>query len=588
MPDGSSVTETETEGQGLSTDISAGGEIMGVGGEIGVSAPSSTETGTITTIDATEDGSGTTVTTGTIQTETASSSGTIGGSIDPGPVEVTAQAEDLVEVQNTQTQTTSAEYPDTELGNAQADNQVENDVPSVGPNGEVTENISSSTTITENGMEGSISTDAQPTDNTSIDIGPGTINIDNVETTTDSLTVTGTSTDGNITADQPIATEQPEVDTVTAVNQTTTIEEAPDGGHPGFTASNSTDVDPGVSASQTTQATTTDGASINASNEEVQQAAQAAIFDGSTNPIVQDVANGATLTEATTNNANSGLENITNGHDNEDAVGAINEIGNQLDANDNFGDVDTRPDDTSIGGPATDSSDIDSGPGKDPLGNDSNTAPDTAFPSPIESTGVLASDMNEEPSSPFDESNDILGGIDPDTEPSGPTPVPSPVDTTDAGEDTPGPGEGSLNAAEDSASPSDDDDDDEDTTTNTSSDSNSSDGENNGQNGGGGDDDEDTPGPGEGSLDAAEDAASQSDDDDDDDDDEDTTTTTTTNTNTSPGSNSSDGENNGQDGGGGGGGGGGGSDDGDDGGGGGGGGNSLSNSSNEEAQSFEP
>ena len=135
-----------------------------------------------------------------------------------------------------------------------------------------------------------------------------------------------------------------EVDTPTVVSQTTTIEEAPDGGNPGFSVSNSTDVIPGESVSQTTQATASEGSSIDASNEDVQQAAQDAVDNGSTNPIVQDVANGATLTEAINNDANSGSGIITDGHENDDAVDAIDEIGDRLEENTGDSDIEDPAD----------------------------------------------------------------------------------------------------------------------------------------------------------------------------------------------------------------------------------------------------
>ena len=341
VPDGTTVTQITTEGGGVHPAAQAGAIGDDMEASIGVETTYVHESGTIESVSAESDQ--TTVETGTIQTQTHQIQGSAGISGNAGGIESTGQFQDLVEVENVQTQTTSANYPTTEIGDQQAQHQIDEGIVSVGEHGQVTTTTTTSTTVTENNPEFSATLDSNPAEGVSADIGQGTVNIDNEETTTHSHTVVGVSADGNTSPGQPLATENPNIDMIIEDTHTDTVEEAPHQGNAGFTSSSSHTTTYGEVPLETTQATTTDGASIDAQDNDIQQAAQQ-IVDGdgplADNPIIQDVANGHSLTESINYDENSFHESFNNGHDNEPAVEAIHGLEDQLNANQGIGSLD--------------------------------------------------------------------------------------------------------------------------------------------------------------------------------------------------------------------------------------------------------
>lgn len=336
ITDGTTVNETETVGGG---PIGSGAAL----GVIDIDQSYISESGTTQTVTAEADQ--TTVETGTISTQTHQQNSSLGLSLGSNGLSQTGEAIELIEIENTQSQTISTDYPETEIGNQQAQHQIDTNITnpdgtvdigmvSVAEHGQITNTTSSSTTVTENwDFTSGPNAHFGPVN---VDLEPGTTNIDNIETTTNTHSTVGVSLHGNTSPNQSLATQQAEIDMVIEDIHTDSIVESPDGGQPGFSSSSSHSTSPGEQPLETTIASTTDGAQINANNEDIQQAAQDIVADGgplADNPVIQDVANGSSLTESINNDSETFFEQFSNGHDNESAVEAITALDSQLDAN---------------------------------------------------------------------------------------------------------------------------------------------------------------------------------------------------------------------------------------------------------------
>ena len=106
-----------------------------------------------------------------------------------------------------------------------------------------------------------------------------------------------------------------------------TITESPQNGQAGFTVGqNSNGSIPLAEPIETVTASTSTGVTIEGTPEEIQASAQEVLQSNPDNPVLQDLANGVSLPEAVHNDANTGFENITIGHDNTNTTEALEAI----------------------------------------------------------------------------------------------------------------------------------------------------------------------------------------------------------------------------------------------------------------------
>ncbi len=352
IPEGMTVTEIGDpdfdilgSGETASGSISGGG-VSADAGINGVSAGATLDQSTGTITETSQSGLDTTTVTntgdsiivGTGETSIQSTEFTVEGNQTGTSVGgVGTITGDTVSITNStqQTETFDIEHDHSTNGINAAQQQADSGNPVLGSDGSYDHTVQTTSTHTETMTQGAMQGSAQGGNLTgNHSDGNPVVTNQEVEQQTTTTHMQGT----------PGSTPDPDLgffdftdsDTELGTSTNHSITESPQNGDPGFAVEQSSEFHAPMNAPvETVTASTSDGVTIEGTPEEIQADAQEALQSHPDNPVLQDLADGVPLPDAVHNDANTGFENITIGHDNANTTEALEAIAEEQALQDN-------------------------------------------------------------------------------------------------------------------------------------------------------------------------------------------------------------------------------------------------------------